>query len=71
VFRYGLFHVLDYPIFLGVATYLIIDSHYRGTRTEQAHTVMRLATGITLLWASIEKFAFPDGASCCSTSGPA
>lgn len=57
---YGLFHLLDYPIFLGVAAHLIIDSRYGRSRRELAHAVMRVATGMTLLWGSIEKFAYPE-----------
>lgn len=60
VTQYGLFHMLDYPIFLGVAAYLIIDSLYDGRKQELAYSTIRICTGVTLLWASIEKFAFPE-----------
>ena len=58
--EYGLFHMLDYPIFLGVAGYLYLDATYGERRRALAHGVMRVCTGATLLWASIEKFAFPE-----------
>lgn len=57
---YGMFHMLDYPIFLGVAAYLVLDSIYHTTRPALAFNVLRIATGITLLWASVEKWAFPE-----------
>lgn len=57
---YGLFHMLDYPIFLGVATFLILESVYGGAKRDAAHAVLRICAGVTLLWASIEKFAFPE-----------
>jgi hypothetical protein len=57
---YGVFHLLDYPIFLGVALYLIIDSLYGRGRRELAHSVLRVLTAVTLLWAGIEKFAYPE-----------
>jgi hypothetical protein len=57
---YGLFHMLDYPIFLGVAAYLIVDSLYAERGREAAESIVRIAAGVTLLWASIEKFAFPE-----------
>ena len=60
VMNYGLYHMLDYPIFLGVAAYLIIDSVYGERKRELANATLRVATGVTLLWASIEKFAFPE-----------
>jgi hypothetical protein len=68
---YGLFHLSDYPIFLGVAIYLIIDSYYRGGKPELAQTVMRVAAGITLLWASIEKFAYPEWSFLLLSERPA
>lgn len=57
---FGLYHLLDYPIFLGVAAYLIIDSLFGREGSAAAQNTMRLCTGITLLWAGIEKFAFPE-----------
>ena len=57
---YGIFHLLDYPIFLGVALYLIIDSLYGEGRRELAHSLLRVMTAVTLLWAGIEKFAYPE-----------
>jgi hypothetical protein len=57
---YGMFHMLDYPIFLGVAAYLVLDSIYRVTRPALAFNVLRITTGVTLLWASVEKWAFPE-----------
>ena len=60
VSQYGLFHMLDYPIFLGVAAFLIVQSVYGDSGREAALSAVRVATAITLLWASIEKFAFPE-----------
>ncbi|HEX6136353.1 MAG TPA: hypothetical protein VF059_01750 [Casimicrobiaceae bacterium] len=60
VAEYGLFHMLDYPIFLGVAGYLYLDAAYGERKRALAHDIMRVCTGVTLLWASIEKFAFPE-----------
>jgi uncharacterized membrane protein YphA (DoxX/SURF4 family) len=60
IFEYGVYHLLDYPIFVGVALYLIIDSLHGRQRIDSALTIARVGTGITLLWASIEKFAFPE-----------
>lgn len=57
---YGLYHMLDYPIFLGIAAYLIIDGWYDGRHNAFAHDVVRISAGVTLLWASIEKWAFPE-----------
>lgn len=60
IYRYGWFHLLDYPIFLGVAAYLFIMSRYGEEKSALALTVLRALTGITLLWAGMEKFAYPE-----------
>lgn len=60
IYQYGWFHLLDYPIFLGVAAYLFIMSRYGEKKSELALTVLRVFTGITLLWAGMEKFAYPE-----------
>lgn len=58
---YGLFHLLDYPIFLGIALFLALTSwpqlNFVGVRPLN---VLRWAAGITLLWASVEKWAYPQ-----------
>jgi hypothetical protein len=61
IWSYGLFHMMDYPIFLGAAGYLIM----RGLRLETVRGVRPLdvvlwCSAITLMWASIEKWAYPN-----------
>lgn len=60
VTEFGLYHLLDYPIFLGVAAYLMIDSFSGQEYSMAGENIMRWCTGITLMWAGIEKFAFPE-----------
>ena len=60
VWNYGPFHLADYPIFLGVAAYLALlggQTNFFGIRPLD---VLRWAAGITLMWASIEKWAYPE-----------
>jgi hypothetical protein len=60
VWNYGPFHLADYPIFLGVAAYLALvgaKTNFFGTRPID---VLRYAAAITLMWAAIEKWAYPD-----------
>ena len=57
---YGLYHMLDYPIFVGIAVYLVIDGAFAGRYNALAHDIVRISAGVTLLWASIEKWAFPE-----------
>lgn len=58
--EYGIFHLLDYPIFLGLAGYLALSglkSNFFGLRPLD---VSRWGAGITLIWASVEKWAYPE-----------
>ncbi|CAM2908913.1 MULTISPECIES: hypothetical protein [Methylobacterium] len=58
--QYGVFHLADYPIFLGVAVYLIcrgLDLSPFGLRPLD---IVRWTAAITLMWASIEKWAYPE-----------
>jgi hypothetical protein len=60
VWEYGAFHLADYPVFLGVAAYLALvggQTTFFGTRPID---VLRWSAGITLMWASIEKWAYPE-----------
>jgi hypothetical protein len=60
VSHYGLFHLMDYPIFLGVAAYLALTGLQRNLFGLRPLDVVRWATAITLMWASIEKWAYPE-----------
>ncbi len=60
VSRFGGFHLIDDPIFLGVAAYLAIQATEIDNRSQRSMTVLRYATAITLLWAAVEKWAFPE-----------
>jgi hypothetical protein len=61
IWSYGLFHMMDYPIFLGAAVYLAISgfglTSLLGIRTLD---ILRIGASVTLLWASIEKWAYPE-----------
>jgi uncharacterized membrane protein YphA (DoxX/SURF4 family) len=58
--EYGAFHMLDYPIFLGIAAYLVIDSRRGAAGRDLANLMLRVSTGLSLLWGGIEKFAYPE-----------
>lgn len=58
---YGAFHLADYPVFLGVAAYIALTGLGRqfpgGIRPLD---VVRYTAAITLMWASVEKWAYPQ-----------
>jgi len=60
VHDYGAFHLADYPIFLGVAGYLALTGLRRDLFGIKPLDLARYATAITLMWASIEKWAYPE-----------
>ena len=58
--QYGAFHLADYPIFLGIAAYLALTGLQKDLFGIKPLNVARYATAITLMWASIEKWAYPE-----------
>ena len=57
---YGLFHLMDYPIFLGLAAYLALMGMQRSLFGIRPLDIVRWSAGMTLMWASIEKWAYPQ-----------
>jgi hypothetical protein len=60
VWNYGLFHLADYPVFLGFAAYLALTGRQTSFFGMRPIDVLRWAASITLMWASIEKWAYPE-----------
>lgn len=58
--QYGAFHLMDYPIFLGIGAYMILTGLQRSFFGQRPLDVMRASAAITLMWASIEKWAYPE-----------
>jgi hypothetical protein len=58
--NYGLFHMLDYPIFLGLAAYLACSGLEIEPFGIRPLDISRWAAGLTLMWASVEKWAYPE-----------
>lgn len=57
---YGVFHLADYPIFLGIAAYLALTGLQKDVLGIRPLDIVRYATAVTLMWASVEKWAFPQ-----------
>ncbi len=60
LWKYGVFHLADYPIFLGVAAYIALKGLQKDFFGARAIDVVRWTVGVTLMWASIEKWAYPQ-----------
>ena len=57
---YGVFHLKDYPIFLGIAAYLALTGLQRTLFGIRPLDIARGAAGVTLMWVSIEKWGYPE-----------
>jgi len=57
-FQYGLFHILDYLIFLGIAFYLTVSQTKVKNLLKASFITLFACAGLTLIWAAVEKFAY-------------
>ena len=57
--RFGLFHMMDYPIFLGIAAYHALSASSSEKWRNLRWDVLRIGAAVTLMWASVEKWAYP------------
>ncbi|WP_350262581.1 hypothetical protein AAF463_24775 (plasmid) [Pantoea sp. BJ2] len=56
---YGLFHMIDYLIFVGTAVYLIVQSVKNTGLITFALEIVRLTSCFAFMWGAIEKFMQP------------
>jgi hypothetical protein len=57
---FGIFHVLDYMIFLGIGYFFLVSGAKGKNWLKSGLIVLFACTGLTLIWASVEKFAYAD-----------
>jgi len=60
VAQYGMFHLMDYPVFLGLAAYLACVGLRHSPFGMRPLDLLRCSAAITLMWASVEKWAYPQ-----------
>lgn len=60
VHDYGVFHLADYPVFLGVGTFLILTGFGWSFFGIRPLDFLRFTAAVTLMWASVEKWAYPQ-----------
>lgn len=58
--EYGLFHLADYPAYIGLAIAMIMFSMGDRRVDRRALDVVRFSVALTFMWGGIEKFCFPD-----------
>jgi hypothetical protein len=57
---YGIFHLSDYPMFLGLAAYLGLTSFRKGRLQSHRMLVLHVSICVSLMWGAIEKWAYPQ-----------
>jgi hypothetical protein len=60
VHDYGAYHLIDYLIFLGIGYFFLVSNIQRGQWKKSGFVVLFASTGLTLIWASVEKFGYPQ-----------
>ena len=58
-FDYGIFHLLDYMIFIGIGYYLLTANSDNKSWIKSGFVVLFACIGLTLIWGAVEKFAYP------------
>ena len=56
---YGAFHLMDYPIFPGIAVYLALTSVENPQFRALRMPVLYASVAVTMMWGAIEKFGYP------------
>lgn len=56
---YGPFHMLDYPIFIGLGVYFILSISETAELLAFRLNFLRWTVALSLLWPSMEKFVYP------------
>lgn len=57
---YGAFHLTDYPMFLGIAAYMALTSSASARLRSLRMPILYATVCISLMWAGIEKWAYPQ-----------
>jgi hypothetical protein len=56
---YGLFHMLDYPVFLGLGVFFALSVSRNAKLIAFRFLCLRWGVALSLLWPSMEKFVYP------------
>jgi len=57
---YGIFHLSDYPVFLGLVAYLALTSFSKGRLRSKRMLVLHISICVSLMWGAVEKWAYPQ-----------
>ncbi len=57
---YGVFHLSDYPLFLGIAAYMALTSSTSPRLRSQRMPILYATVCGSLMWGAVEKWAYPQ-----------
>jgi hypothetical protein len=60
VAAYGLFHMLDYPVFLGLGIFFVLAVSENPKLRAFRYHFLRWTVALSLLWPAMEKFLYPS-----------
>jgi hypothetical protein len=66
----GLFHMLDYPFFLGLAAYFALSVSRNAKLRSFRFDCLRWTVALSLMWPSMEKFLYPSWIAPILTEHP-
>ncbi len=66
----GLFHMLDYPFFLGLAAYFALSISQNAKLRSFRFDCLRWTVALSLMWPSMEKFLYPSWIAPILTQHP-
>lgn len=70
VATYGLFHMLDYPFFPGLAAYFVLSVAKNSWLGSLRFECLRWTAALSLMWASMENFLHPNWVAAFAMAHP-
>jgi hypothetical protein len=70
VATYGLFHMLDYPFFLGLAAYFALSVSKNSRLGALRFDCLRWTVALSLMWPSMENFLYPGWVAPVAVAHP-
>src|SRR5262249_12915967 len=59
IVTYGLFHMLDYPVFIGLGVFFMLSVSENPKLQAFRFDLLRWSVAASLLWPAMEKFVYP------------
>jgi hypothetical protein len=60
IYEFGIFHMLDYPMYAGAGYYLLVSQNKNAQINESGLPVLYLTVGFSLCWVALEKVIYPE-----------